>query len=433
LCIPDVLHFEGEVQVLASFTVGSILLGFSALTIALTLTAGAWLRECHDDLLEQHFSAVVDFRVRRYLQRRWRSRRSHGILPGPLALKLLVRITATGAFPMLASIPFLVVLAGIGMPVSRAAVRMMVVVGLTLAGVALVLFLRGMRCAAHPQLWGTLRRISFPAGVNARDRYRAVVNMYWSSKIPIGIAVGIAQVALITVALVVLASQGGPSIDPDDIGHLDSIVWIPLALTLPVPPLLIARVARRRMASASAIFEILRVLALRERRTIVLTPVRDPLWKERDGLGEIVALLHETARQLDARQRREMSPHPISDLLRAGAGDLHRFLKSGRSLAYGIPHDIRTTLILVLKVLVGPAREETYRQLNASVSAFDDAGDSVITPLPRKEQLAAAAYRVLNVLDQMSRIAPTMFWLLVLAALLIDGRASMDELLNILK
>jgi hypothetical protein len=418
--------------VLASLTVGSILLGLTALTIVLTLIAGAWLRECHDDLLEQDFSAVVDFMLRHYLRRRG-SGHSHGVLPGPVALTLLVRIMTASAFPMLTSIPLVFVVAGGGPADAMAAVGVMIVVELALAGVTLALFLRGMRCSGHPERWSKLRRISFPADLDPPDRYRAVLNLYWSSRIPVGVAIGLAQVAVVTLALIVIASQDLTSIKTVDIGSLNSVVWIPVALALPVAPVLIGRVARRRMASASAIFEILRVLDLQERRSIILTPVRDPLWRERDALGEIVGLLRETARQLDARQRRGMSPHPISDLLRASADNLDRFLGSDRSLAYGIPDDIRQLLILVFKVLVGPAKEKTYAELSACVSEVGRDGASIGRPVARKERVAAAGYRVLNVLDQTSRVAPIVFWLVLVAALLIDGQTSIDELVSILK
>jgi hypothetical protein len=426
---------KGEIWVLASLTVGSVLLGLSALSIVLTLIAGTWLRECHDDLLEQQPSAVESLSRPGHLQRRWRSRGMRSLLPGPVARRVLARIITAGAFPLLASVPFMLVLAGAGLPQAMAAVRALVVVGLASAGAALWLFLRGVRCSGDPNGWGERRRLSFPDGVVARDRSRAVLNMYWSGKIPVGLAMGIAQVALVATALAVASSQPLPTIEAGDIVSSNSIVWIPIALALPIPPILIARVARRRLASASAIVEILRVLDLRERRAIILTPVRDPLWKERDSLGEIVALLRETARQLDTRQRREMSPHPISNLLRAAAEDIHRFLRSYQSLEErdGLPGDIRNTLILVLKVLVGPAEPETYKELNASVGAFDSGGAAVVKPVAKKERVTAAGYRVLNVLDQTSRVAPVVFWLVLVAALLIDGQTSIDELVNILK
>ncbi|HEY8457485.1 MAG TPA: hypothetical protein VIL34_17965 [Actinopolymorphaceae bacterium] len=416
---------------LESLTVGLLLLGLSTLTITLSLIAGAWLRECHDDLLEDHFAAVVTFSLRIYLRRRLTSRR---ILPGPLARKVLARVGTASAFPMLASIPFLFVAVGLGPKVGTAAALVVIVVQAALAGISLTLLLRGLRWCSQPEAWSNRHQISFPEDLGPRERCRAVLNMYWARKIPVGITVGIGQIVVLAIALVVVASQGLPWNQPNEVISVGSLVWIPAVLALPAPAIVAGRIGRRRMASALAISEVLRVLDLRERRAVILTPIRDPLWKERDGLGEIVALLRESARQLDARQRREMSPHPISHLLRASADDIHRFLRSDRSLvAYDIPDDIRKTLILVLKVLLGPAREETYKELNSYVSAFDGAGEPVRAPVAAKEKVTSAAFRVLNVLDQMSRIAPIVFWLLVVVALIIDGQASVDELVRILK
>lgn len=253
--------------------------------------------------------------------------------------------------------------------------------------IAVLAWIRGLGYVARPDLprRGNLPRLAFPPGTTAEGRARVALNAFGYAQIGPLAMVGFLYPWLLLFAL----DAGLPETSPDQQGgppglSISPLVGIGYLLLFFLPTALAVRATagllRRRLAASAAVVAIAEFLGPpptpkpSDAADRLADGVPDPLRHTRDRLVRVAERLTEAARQLDARERRGFTPHPLATVLRGSANRVHEFLASDRALAPAPPDDLVRVLTLTFQVLVGPARPEPRAELAGLVAAFDEEG-----------------------------------------------------------
>ena len=209
------------------------------------------------------------------------------------------------------------------------------------------------------------------------------MNIYWYSQIKTATIFAAAYPwVFFIVALTSLPgnSSAGDSSSSQNYPYLAGSLFF-LAFSIPslIPVLAAARPIERRMVSAKVSEEL--GLLLEDQGEDEVSGesafpklIADPLGARRKDLAEIADHLSDTAKELDARQMRGFSPHPISTLLRGVSHSIHQFLGSEESLQGSVPDGLRETLVMTLALLSVRRDPDLYHSLAQRVAAFDSDG-----------------------------------------------------------
>jgi hypothetical protein len=124
------------------------------------------------------------------------------------------------------------------------------------------------------------------------------------------------------------------------------------------------------------------------------SPIDDPLELRRTDLGNLVGVLSDAARMLDAQQVRGITPHPVSTMLCAASLYIREYLSSERSLCVTIPEDVLDVLRSVVMILVAPGEGDGRQALLQHVKAFDGDGNPAVNLEGRPpSRVVVAAHR----------------------------------------
>jgi hypothetical protein len=163
----------------------------------------------------------------------------------------------------------------------------------------------------------------------------------------------------------------------------------------------------------------------------------DPLGSRRLDLAQIAMHLNDTARQLDARQKRGFSPHPISTLLRAVSRTIGEFLANERSLRGIIPCDLTETLATTLALLGNDKDQSVYHRVKQKVSAFDEHGNPAVdVPERQPSRIARLMSFTVSGIPKMALLVTsiaTVAAITIAVALVLLHRMNTGELLNYLR
>jgi hypothetical protein len=259
---------------------------------------------------------------------------------------------------------------------------------------AMFYWLLGLQYVARPSIQRRLLppRLLFPAGLSRDARDNLTLNIYWHSRISSAVKFA-AMYPWWFFAVVVASSSSNSSSGSSGSSQstptllLSLILLLALSVTL-IPAMAVARPIEFRTISAKVCQELCLFLQPNEsdnQRDEDRFPdlIVDPLGSRRLELAEVAMHLADAARQLDARQKRGFSPHPISTLLRAVSRVIREFLSNERSLRILIPHDLTELLSMTLSMLGTHYDEAVYHCLIQQVSAFDERGNPTVDAIER--------------------------------------------------
>jgi hypothetical protein len=268
------------------------------------------------------------------------------------------------------------------------------VAGAVGAVTATYLWLLGLGYVARPSIQRRMRltRLSFPAGLSQTTRDRIALNIYWYSRISsatIFAAIYPWWFFIITLASTSSNSQSTSSGFSHTFPILLSALILLAAFSITmIPAMAVARPIELRMVSAKVCEELCLLLqpaegADPEDKERFPGLIADPLRSRRRGLAQVAGHLADTARQLDARQKRGLPPHPISTLLRAVSHAIRKFLGNERSLQGIIPDDLTEMLGTTLALLGADDEQSVYHRLAHQISAFDEHGNPAVEVIER--------------------------------------------------
>ena len=263
-----------------------------------------------------------------------------------------------------------------------------VIDGLLGAMVAIYVWLLGLSYIARP---GIHRKVGpphlyLPDTLRSADCDHLAVNIYWYYRIKTA-ALFAALYPWVFLIVGTVSVPTGSSSGDNSSGTFSFVIGVGIAIAIMVPclgpPMAIAHLIERRMISAQVGAETCSLLeSIKERKldkqTTSSALIVDPLGQFRRHLTSIAEHLADAARELDARQVRGFSPHPISTLLRAVSRSIRQFLKSEQSLWGSIPAELVDTLTMTVALLTAPRDQDIYHSLGEKVSAFGKDGEPAV-------------------------------------------------------
>jgi hypothetical protein len=248
------------------------------------------------------------------------------------------------------------------------------VIGAILAG---YVWLRGLSYVARPSM-------RLPSELSRAGRDHLMINIYWYDRLrTAGMFSACYPWLFLFVGILSIHNNNDPSTgNPtwyENYPYLLGILFV-IGIFLPtmVPALVVGHLIERRMVSARVSEELSVLLEGHDgsgasREDAFPKLIADPLGARKD-LAQIAEHLSDAARELDARQMRGFSPHPISTLLRGVSLSIHQFLESEESLQRSVPSELRDTLTMTLSLLSAEHGPDLYHCLAEVVSAFDGKG-----------------------------------------------------------
>ncbi|MEV4545080.1 hypothetical protein [Micromonospora echinaurantiaca] len=276
--------------------------------------------------------------------------------------------------------------------IQGALLRTALIAGAVGACIAVVVWIRSLGYVARPDLprQGKLPRLIFPPGTSPEGRVRIALNAFGYAQVGRLAVLGFLYPWLLLFALYASVPEAQAARQGETPGQsISLLVGIGYLALFCVPTALAVRatagVLRRRHAVSAAAVAIAEFLGPPPRpkpsdaADRLADRVPDPLPHTRDRLVRVAEQLTEAARQLDARQRRGFTPHPLATVLRGSANRVQGFLASDRALAPAPPDDLVGVLTLTFQLLAGSAGPETRAELAGLVAAFDEDGAPAVT------------------------------------------------------
>lgn len=217
-------------------------------------------------------------------------------------------------------------------------------------------------------------RLRFPAlARSARDRL--AVRVYWYGTLNLRLLA--TQCAVWLLLILSAAASANPYRNEDLVALFTSTIFSPIAFGATQYLMERKRIFDRILTEACYLLDP-KATPLRNAGRKYRGPIDDPLELQRPDIGDLIGVLSDAARILDARQVRGIAPHPVSTLLRAASQYLRDFLSNERSLGALVPDDLLDVLRSVVMVLVMPGEAASRQALLQHVKAFDGAGHPMV-------------------------------------------------------